>query len=130
MSVQLRQIRAFLFCALWESLGQAFIFICRRITGIYQINKLGWDWSFDKTQYKCECEREWLEGRNINGRYYGESGSYYAVNFYLSGNFYLIRVTIGLNCRYRNYFGHKPLLYWETGTSAQLAFFSRNIYYF
>ena len=54
-------------------------------------------------------QREWLECCNINGRYYGESGSYYAVNFYLSGNFYLIRVTIGLNCRYRNYFGHKPL---------------------
>ena len=52
-----------------------------------------------------------VRGCNINGRYYGECGSYYAVNFYLSGNFYLIRVTIGLNCRYRNYYGHNPFVF-------------------
>ena len=59
VSVELRQIRTFLLEALWVRLHQAFIFICRRITGIYQINKLRKDWSFDKTQHQSARENGW-----------------------------------------------------------------------
>ena len=59
VSVQLRQIPTFLLEALWVRLHQAFIFICRRITGIYQINKLRKDWSFDKTQFQSARENGW-----------------------------------------------------------------------